>query len=1166
MSMVDFSRGELSPTMRYRKDLDAYYRGVEILERFLPTPRGGLARGPGSQVLELLPPSDAPPAVRIFSLGSTGLDHDIPKVGDDLLVEFGDAIYEVNGKTHDIPKSEELEILLSFTEYGDADDVVAYWINTPDGDPTFLQRVWNYEEGEGYTFPAIDFEDTRDVRVAQVENHVYIVALNQIYRIYWDALKSVPEWSGSTPYKERDVIWREDNAGKVMFFECIEDHTGDDPAGIGSTHWRAVYRPYLSWEIVSPRIGHELVEGPDDNNNWHIHHNATWADNHDFKKGDVVVRSSEYYECINNHTSDGTPPESDATNWQKVEEPEGVEAATYMRSTYAYREETVPREMVAHHNRLIFAGSSARPSTAFGSEVYNYLNFGQGIKDSEPWIVKISGDKVGRILWLAVTDQLYLGTSGGIFAVDGVITPTQFQLRKVTSHATSSIHAVSAAGSIIFFHKDEQTLREIEYADQAENYRAFDLTVFSNHLFEEFKAMKMVVVNDPMIVIWILREDGTLVSLSYEKTVDMFAFARHELYGSVFDLVAGKGGDLFAVVEVLEYEAEEKNQSVPTVRQLIKIGRKDIVDGDSRINDIRLDGLISYVNTSNENLFRMQIPDQTIADWYIENGILSIAQMFNWTGAFNMSGEDIEADVSMGGFDNFSRVTSFDISDNKLHGTIPVSWQSLGASAATDVQIDISDNPIERWDIAEAPGSWKTISVARTSLNEEQIKRVVDSLIAGGRSDIELDLSNLGPISVEGGISLIHGKISDGWTVLVDNDPGWEDEYVQFVGNGADSGSVSSIHCYLGQEVTLPGNAFNRENFVFTGWAIEVSPDVWETYIPGNKYRKEVQGSIEFVAQWIANNEVFYNASGGSGSVTDPNKHNEGDVVVVQPGAISKTGYTFGGWTMDSQGLGRVYIAGDTFVMPDHAVTLYAKLTPKTFVVSYSSNDATHGKTPGQVHATFDSTFTVAGSDSPLHKVQQTGGGKFVSWNTRADGNGTTWKPGDTFTYRTDGSTTLYAQYGPYNVGDNGPGGGIIVKDFGSYATRSIVHVGGNFYESPQSSTMRFIEMLRFERNPRTLDNQDRYYEHNGETWLVPNELILTEVLHLKMSGLSGLDFIGTETPYFYGKTKLKIYPIKYWDLYCKKIELDNGGYSIEDVTRGLLGINAQYLLYGRGI
>jgi hypothetical protein len=68
----------------------------------------------------------------MFKLGSTGLGADIPKVGEGDTVDFGDATYDTEFRIHDIPKNEELEILLSFTEYTDEDenendDIVAYW-------------------------------------------------------------------------------------------------------------------------------------------------------------------------------------------------------------------------------------------------------------------------------------------------------------------------------------------------------------------------------------------------------------------------------------------------------------------------------------------------------------------------------------------------------------------------------------------------------------------------------------------------------------------------------------------------------------------------------------------------------------------------------------------------------------------------------------------------------------------------------------------------------------------------------------------------------------------------------------------------------------------------------------------------------------------------------
>jgi len=300
-------------------------------------------------------------------LGSTGLDYDIVAPGTDTTVEIGDAIYDTEFRTHNIPKNVEMEILLSFTEYGDADDIVAYWINTPNGVPAFYQRIWSYSSSL-FSFPSIDFNDTRDVRITQVQNNVYIIARTHIYRLFWERDKSVPAWSNIRAYNERDVVSLA-VGDKTYYFECKEANTANNPSSAtGPLFWRVVYMPSLSWEIVSPRVGHELLTGiGTDEDMYRWLPNATWASDTRYYKGDVVIVSANAYECIGEHTT-GTvgsyKPTGDAQAWDAYwtllgadPDPESITELQkiYQRSSYAFREETVPREMVVHHNRLIFA-------------------------------------------------------------------------------------------------------------------------------------------------------------------------------------------------------------------------------------------------------------------------------------------------------------------------------------------------------------------------------------------------------------------------------------------------------------------------------------------------------------------------------------------------------------------------------------------------------------------------------------------------------------------------------------------------------------------------------------------------------------------------------------------------------------------------------------------
>jgi uncharacterized repeat protein (TIGR02543 family) len=64
-------------------------------------------------------------------------------------------------------------------------------------------------------------------------------------------------------------------------------------------------------------------------------------------------------------------------------------------------------------------------------------------------------------------------------------------------------------------------------------------------------------------------------------------------------------------------------------------------------------------------------------------------------------------------------------------------------------------------------------------------------------------------------------------------------------------------------------------------------------------------------------------------------------VVLGNTGILARTGYTWGGWTVDSNGGGTVYSAGATYTLGTTNQILYAKWNPNTLTVTYNSNSGT---------------------------------------------------------------------------------------------------------------------------------------------------------------------------------------------------------------------------------
>lgn len=154
---------------------------------------------------------------------------------------------------------------------------------------------------------------------------------------------------------------------------------------------------------------------------------------------------------------------------------------------------------------------------------------------------------------------------------------------------------------------------------------------------------------------------------------------------------------------------------------------------------------------------------------------------------------------------------------------------------------------------------------------------------------------------------------------------------------------------------------------------------------------------------------VTYDANGAtSGTVpVDDTKYSpKQEVLVLGNIDLQKEEFTFVGWNTQADGEGEDYIAGSTFNIEANT-TLYAQWTPILYTVTYDKNsDQATGEVPvdaGQYTKNQQATV-LAGSDLTWLYNQ------IESWNTKADGTGDSYAPGDKLTVL--GDTTLYAIWG----------------------------------------------------------------------------------------------------------------------------------------------------------
>lgn len=196
--------------------------------------------------------------------------------------------------------------------------------------------------------------------------------------------------------------------------------------------------------------------------------------------------------------------------------------------------------------------------------------------------------------------------------------------------------------------------------------------------------------------------------------------------------------------------------------------------------------------------------------------------------------------------------------------------------------------------------------------------------------------------------------------------------------------------------------------------------DGWHDGSPtGTVYRQYfgTNGNQSFYANWNCSSSggetgggetptpttytVKYDANGGTGAPSNQTKK-QGESLTISTVKPTKTGYTFTSWNTKKDGTGTKYDIGALYTV-DAELTLYAqyKENTVTYTIKYDAN--------GGENAPKEQTKT-KGKELVLSTTVPTKEGyKFVNWNTKKDGTGTSYNAGSKYT--TEASVTLYAQY-----------------------------------------------------------------------------------------------------------------------------------------------------------
>ena len=184
--------------------------------------------------------------------------------------------------------------------------------------------------------------------------------------------------------------------------------------------------------------------------------------------------------------------------------------------------------------RLVFAATTDEPQTVYFSKSGDYENFTAGTDAADAMIYTIASNQVNKIRFLKAQRTLVVGTTGGEYTVsagsDEAITPSNVTIKKQSSFGSANVDALAVENAVLFLQRAKRKIRELRYNFDEDGYVAADLTIV-NDAVTNTGINEMEYQQSPDSLIWCVRDDGVLASMTYQRSENVVAWTRHKLGG-----------------------------------------------------------------------------------------------------------------------------------------------------------------------------------------------------------------------------------------------------------------------------------------------------------------------------------------------------------------------------------------------------------------------------------------------------------------------------------------------------------------------------------------------------------------------------------------------------------------------------------------------------------
>lgn len=196
-----------------------------------------------------------------------------------------------------------------------------------------------------------------------------------------------------------------------------------------------------------------------------------------------------------------------------------------------------PACVAFYQQRLVWGRSDTQPQTVWMSRAGVLDNFAttQPLQDDDAMTLTVLAGEVNAISWLLEGPDLQIGTSGAIRTIGPAdagknFGPSNFVQRRQSTFGSVGIQPVQIGEVAIYASYYGLSLREFLYSIQNNGYTSPELTILSEHMLRS-GIRQFSWAQDRDSIIWCAMGNGELVGITYDRDQQIVACNRHRIGG-----------------------------------------------------------------------------------------------------------------------------------------------------------------------------------------------------------------------------------------------------------------------------------------------------------------------------------------------------------------------------------------------------------------------------------------------------------------------------------------------------------------------------------------------------------------------------------------------------------------------------------------------------------